>query len=264
MNSVIIGQYIPMDSWLHRLDPRSKCIFVFCMLILIFFANNVEGYTLLLFVGLLGVILSRISSLLFLRSMKLIIWMILFTTLFHLFFTQSGSIVLQTPILTIYEEGVRQAAIISVRFILLMIFASLLMFTTSPIDLTDGLESLLSPLRRWKFPVHEFAMMMSIALRFIPTLWAETDKIIKAQKARGADFESGNLYRRVKAYIPVLIPLMISSFRRAEDLATAMEARGYVGGVGRTKLRVLSIRRSDILLLVILSIVATALFWMRK
>lgn len=260
----MIGQYIPMESWLHRLDPRSKLIYVFCIMILVFFANNAGSYFLLLFVAFTGIYLSHISYSLFLRSLKTIIWIILFTALLHIFFTKGGSVVFQISFLTIYEEGLYQAILVSIRFILLVIFASLLTFTTSPIDLTDGLEKLFSPLRRLGFPAHEFAMMMSIALRFIPTLWAETDKIIKAQKARGADFESGNMLRRGRAYIPVLIPLLISSFRRAEDLAMAMEARCYIGGEGRTKLRILHMSRSDVLLLASFVVVASVLFWIRR
>lgn len=264
MNSVLIGQYIPVESWLHRLDPRSKLIFVFCMMILVFFANNAESYSLLLFVAIVGIYLSHISYLLFLRSLKTIIWIILFTALLHIFFTKGGSIVFQISFLRIYEEGLHQAILVSIRFVLLVVFASLLTFTTAPIDLTDGLEKLLSPLRRFGFPAHEFAMMMSIALRFIPTLWGETDKIIKAQKARGADFESGNMLRRGKAYIPVLIPLLISSFRRAEELAMAMEARCYAGGEGRTKLRVLYMSQSDVVLLASFVVVALLLLWIRR
>lgn len=264
MNSVVMGQYLPGNSFLHQLDSRTKLIFVFGSMILIFLANNPVTYTFLVSIALIGILFSQIPFILFLKSIRAVVWIVLFTVLLHLFLTKGGSIVVELPFLTIYEEGIRQAIFTSIRFILLVVFASLLTFTTSPIDLTDGLETLLSPLKRVHFPAHEFAMMMSIALRFIPTLWGETEKIIKAQKARGADFESGNLIRRGKAYIPVLIPLLISAFRRAEDLAMAMEARCYRGGEGRTKLRELRMTKQDLIVLLTLLSIAVLLVLFRK
>lgn len=184
-----------------------------------------------------------------LKSVKPVLWIILLTVMIHIFMTKGGEILFVWHWIEIQEEGVRQALLITIRLILLMMMASLLTLTTSPIDLTDGIERLFQPITRFGFPAHELAMMMSIALRFIPTLIEETDKIMKAQISRGADFEEGNVVKRVKNMVPLLIPLFVSAFRRAEELALAMEARGYRGGVGRTKLRELSWTRVDIVLL---------------
>jgi energy-coupling factor transport system permease protein len=264
MSRIMIGQYIPGNSILHHLDPRAKLLFVFAFLFLIFFANNVLTYA-ILYLFLIGAIwLSRISPKIFLGALKPVLFIIVLTSILHLTLTQGGQVVLITPIFTVYEEGIRQAVFISSRFLILVGVASLLSFTTSSLDLTDALEHLLGPLKRIRVPVHELALMMSIALRFIPTLWEETEKIKKAQLARGADLESGNVFKRLKSYIPIFIPLFLSSFRRAEELAMAMEARAYRGGVGRTKYRLLQYKLRDWLLIVLFLVVVIPIGWFRS
>lgn len=263
MSQIVIGQYIPGNSILHRLDPRAKLIFVFSFMFLIFFANNALTYVILYVFSFGAVSLSRISPKLFLGALKPVLFLIILTICLQLLFTHGGHVLLITPVIKIYEEGVRQAVFISSRFLILVIIASLLSFTTSSIDLTDALENLLNPLKRIRVPVHEIALMMSISLRFIPTLWEETEKIKKAQIARGAELESGNLFKRLKSYIPIFIPLFLSSFRRAEDLALAMEARAYRGAVGRTKYRLLQYSALDSILIVLFLLVAILIGWLR-
>lgn len=249
LSHIPIGQYVPGQSFIHRLDPRSKLLFVIFFIGLVFWAKEVSTYTLLIGFTVLALATSQISLSFFLRSLKPILWIILLTVFIHIFMTKGGEVLFTWKWIDIHEEGVRQAILITLRLILLMVMASLLTLTTSPIDLTDGIERLFGPLARFGFPAHELAMMMSIALRFIPTLIEETDKIMKAQVSRGADFESGNIAKRVKNMIPLLIPLFVSAFRRAEELALAMESRGYRGGEGRTKLRELAWSKRDLVLL---------------
>ncbi|PTM54653.1 energy-coupling factor transporter transmembrane component T family protein [Desmospora activa] len=264
LSNPILGQYVPGDSSLHRMDPRAKLIYVFLFMIVVFLANNGLTYGLLVVVTLTGLLLSGVPLLMVWRGLKPILFLIAFTAGLHLWMTRGGEVWVDWGWFTIYEEGVIQAVMIALRFLLLVVTGTLLTLTTSPIDLTDGLEKLLSPLTRVGVPAHELALMMSIALRFIPTLWEETDKIIKAQKARGASFESGGVWKRAKGFIAILIPLFISSFRRAEELAWAMEARGYQGGVGRTKLRELRYTRLDFLLWGVLTVVILALVGLRN
>ncbi|GGA53910.1 energy-coupling factor transporter transmembrane protein EcfT [Kroppenstedtia guangzhouensis] len=260
----ILGQYVPGDSPLHRLDPRAKLLFVFCFMVVVFLANNGASYGLLAGVTVLAVGLSGVPVWMILRGLKPILYLILLTAILHLWLTRGGGVILEWGPFIIHRNGALQAGWISLRFLILILMGTLLTLTTSPIALTDGLERLLSPLTRIGVPAHELALMMSIALRFIPTLWEETDKIIKAQRARGADFESGGLYKRAKSYLPVLIPLFISSFRRAEDLALAMEARGYRGGRGRTRIRELHWGRADTVSLLILALLTVGLLWLRN
>lgn len=236
LQNIAIGQYVPGQSFLHRADPRSKLLFIILFATLVFLANNTLTYSVLIAFTLFTVLLSRLSLSYILKSLKPVWILILFTVVLHIFITKGGTVYYQWGSFTIEQEGVRQAIFISLRLGLLVLISSLLTLTTSPIDLTEGLERLLGPFGKIGVPVHEIALMMSIALRFIPTLMEETDKIIKAQSARGADFTSGNLVRRAKNLVPIAIPLFISAFRRAEELALAMEARGYRGGVGRTRL----------------------------
>lgn len=264
MSRITIGQFIPGNSILHRLDPRAKLLFVFLFFFLIFLANNLATYLVLYFFIIFSVLLSRISIVLFLRSIKPILFIIIFTSILHLLLTKTGQVLLVTPLFTVYSGGVSQAIFISSRFLILVVMASLLTFTTSSLDLTDALEQLLKPLKRIRVPVHELALMMSIALRFIPTLWEETEKIMNAQLARGANLESGNIFKRLYAYIPIFIPLFLSSFRRAEELAMAMEARGYRGGVGRTKYRLLQYTYKDYSLIVIFLILGFTIGWLRR
>jgi energy-coupling factor transport system permease protein len=251
LSRIVIGQYIPGDSLLHRFDPRAKLLFVFFFFCFIFLANNIYSYLLLYAFVFLCMFVSKIRLRLFVGAIKSILFIIALTTVLHLLMTKGGEVLWTTPFLTIYEEGVRQAAFIASRFLLLVTMATLLTFTTSSLDLTDALERLLAPLKKIRVPVHELALMMSIALRFIPTLWEEMDKIKTAQIARGANLESGNLFKRLKAYIPIFIPLLLSAFRRAEELALAMEARAYRGGIGRSKYSLLQYQRRDMLLLIV-------------
>ena len=246
LQDITFGQFFPGNSILHRLDPRTKIILLFALMILIFAVKGAAAYSILSCATVILVLASKIPPLIILKSLKPLMWIILFTLAIHLV-SHDGEILAEFFIFKITDEGVRFGALISLRLILLIILSSLLTFTTSPLQLTDALEKLLSPLAKFGLPAHELAMMMTIALRFIPTLIEETDKIIKAQKSRGVDFESGNILRRLKMFVPVLVPLFLSSFRRADDLAMAMEARCYRGGTGRTHLKQLNFGRADLL-----------------
>ncbi len=264
MEKMIIGRYVPSESLIHRLDPRSKLIIIFLFVCIIFLANNVLTYVLIGFYTFFMLRLSRIPFRFLYAGLKPVLWLVLFTLLLQVFFTKEGNLLYEIGPLKIYEEGVRQGIFISMRFFFLVLMTSLLTLTTTPIEITDGLETLLHPLKKVRFPVHEMALMMSISLRFIPTLMQETDKIMKAQIARGVEFSSGPIRERIKAVIPLLIPLFVSSFKRAEELAIAMEARGYRGGEGRTKYRLLSWKFGDTLQLVILGLLTILLFLLRS
>ena len=263
MDKMIFGRYVPAESVLHRMDPRSKLIIIFLFVCIVFIANNTITYGILLAYTVLMVALSKIPIRFLLNGLIPILWLILFTLLIHLFFTREGNLLVDWGWIKIYEEGVRQGIFISMRFFLLILVTSLLTLTTTPIEITDGIEYLLAPLKKVKFPVHELALMMSISLRFIPTLMQETDIIMKAQTARGVDFSSGPIKDRMKAIVPLLIPLFISSFKRAEELAVAMEARGYRGGEGRTKYRQLSWNLADTLMIFLLAAVTVLLILFR-
>ncbi|MDF1509232.1 energy-coupling factor transporter transmembrane protein EcfT [Robertmurraya sp. DFI.2.37] len=264
MDKMIFGRYIPAESPLHRMDPRSKLILVFAFVCVVFIANNAITYGLLIVYTLFMVLSSKVPIRFLLGGLKLVLWLVLFTLILHLFFTKEGEIIFQWGWVMIYEEGLKKGIFISLRFFLLILMTSLLTLTTTPIEITDGIEILLDPLKKIKFPVHELALMMSISLRFIPTLMQETDKIMKAQTARGVEFSGGPVKERIKAIIPLLIPLFIGSFKRAEELAIAMEARGYRGGEGRTKYRQLRWGLVDTLMLVLLAVLAVALFFFRS
>lgn len=263
MDKMIFGRYIPVDSLIHRMDPRAKLILVFAFVAIVFIANNVVTYSILTVYCLLMVFSSKVPLRFIIRGLQIVLWLILFTFILHLFFTKEGDILFKWGIFTIYEGGLRQGIFISLRFFLLILMTSLLTLTTTPIEITDGLEALLHPLKKIKFPVHELALMMSISLRFIPTLMEETDKIMKAQTARGVDFSSGSIKERVKSLIPLLIPLFINSFKRAEELAIAMEARGYKGGEGRTKYRQLNWSGLDTGILLLLAFITCGLIFLR-
>lgn len=263
MDKMIFGRYIPADSVLHRMDPRSKLVLIFLFVCIVFLANNSLTYGTLLVYTIIMLSLSKISIRFIMTGLKPVLWLIIFTLILHLFLTKEGTLLFQWGWIEVYEEGVKQGVFISLRFFLLILMTSLLTLTTTPIEITDGLEELLGPLKRVKFPVHELALMMSISLRFIPTLMQETDKIMKAQAARGVDFTGGPVKDRVKAIIPLLIPLFISSFKRAEELAIAMEARGYRGGEGRTKYRQLSWGIRDTSMLLALGLVTALLAILR-
>ena len=248
LRDITIGQHFPGDSLVHRFDPRLKLVMTIVYIIMLFAASNPLGLTLsiLFLVAMYGV--AKIPFKLILKSLKPILPIVIFTAVLNLFFVSGeGEPLFHLWILTIYEEGVRYAILMAVRVMALIAGTSLLTYTTSPIVLTDAIEQLLKPLGKLHFPVHELAMMMSIALRFIPTLIEETDKIMNAQKARGADFETGSIIQRAKALVPILVPLFISAFRRADELATAMECRCYQGGEGRTKLKLLRFKRGDLI-----------------
>lgn len=263
LQNIAIGQYVPGQSFLHRADPRSKLLFIILFATLVFLANNAITYAILILFTLFVILLSRLSFSYILKSLKPVWLLILLTVVLHIFITKGGTVYFQYGGFTVEEEGVRQAIFISLRLGLLILVSSLLTLTTSPIDLTEGLERLLKPFGKIGVPVHEIALMMSIAIRFIPTLMEETDKIIKAQTARGADFTSGNLVRRAKNMLPIAIPLFVSAFRRAEDLALAMEARGYRGGVGRTRLNKLRFSWRDICIAVASVVLILAVGWWR-
>ena len=236
LKDITLGQYFPGDTFLHRLDPRTKLIAVVLYIIALFSARYFLTYGILLLFLSIAVITSNVKLKTILRGVRPIVVIVIITALLNLFYTPGVPLV-KFWVFTITKEGIFSACFMVIRIIMLIVGTLLLTYTTSPILLTDGLERLLSPLKKIKVPVHELSMMMSIALRFIPTLIEETDKIMNAQKARGADFETGGLIKRAKALLPLLVPLFISAFRRADELATAMECRCYHGGEGRTRLR---------------------------
>ena len=250
LKDITLGQYFPGSTVVHRLDPRTKLLMVVLYIVALFLAKWWVSYGLMLAFLVTAVVLSRIRPKALFRGLKPLLIIIIFTALINLFYSD-GQVLVQFWIFRITREGILQAVFLVLRIMMLVMGTFLLTYTTSPIALTDGLESLLSPLKKIRFPVHELAMMMSIALRFIPTLIEETDKIISAQKARGADFETGNLIRRAKALVPILVPLFVSAFRRADELATAMECRCYHGGEGRTKMKQLHYRLRDIVTLLL-------------
>lgn len=256
VKDITIGQYIYRDSFVHKLDPRTKILVSMFFMIGIFFIRNYYEYIFVLLITAFTIYLSKIPLRKILKGLKPILPLIMLTIIMNMFFTR-GEAVFSLFFLKVTWEGLSLAAFMSTRIIFLIIFTSLLTLTTSPINLTHGIEGLLKPLKKIKVPVHEIAMMMSIALRFIPTLIDETDKIMKAQKARGADFESGNIIKKTKSLIPVLIPLFISAFTRADELAMAMEARGYRGDEGRTRFKDLCYRFTDyVVILFFVSIIA--------
>ncbi len=249
---VTIGQYYGTGSVIHKLDPRAKLLFVLMFIISIFVAKDVYAFAFLALVVIASVLISRVPVRLVFKGLKPLVIIILFTSVLNIFLTKGEDLLFTKEIIkdlwtvNIYKEGLINAALLALRIIILLMGTSIYFsYTTTPIELTDGLERGLAPLKKIKVPVHEFAMMMTIALRFIPTLIDETIKIMNAQKARGADFSTGGLIKRAKALIPIIIPLFVSSFRRAEELATAMECRCYHGGNGRTRMNVLKMKIRD-------------------
>ena len=245
LKDITLGQYFPGNSFIHRLDPRTKLIMLIVYIVALFVAVSWVSYAVMLAFLIGCIAISQIPPKSIVRGMKPMVMILAFTAILNLFMTQGETVLVKFWIITITLEGVVRAIQMMVRILMLITGTFLLTYTTSPIALTDGLESLLSPLKKLHLPVHELAMMMCIALRFIPTLIEETDKIMSAQKARGADFETGKLMDRVKALVPILIPLFISACRRAAELATAMECRCYHGGEGRTKMKLLRYSRLD-------------------
>lgn len=255
MKNITLGQYYAVDSPIHRLDPRVKIVLALLYIVVVFLSNTVLSMALLLISALVLILLSKIPVKVVLRSIKSLIFIIAFTSLIHIFFSDGNgeAPLVEFGFITIYLEGIINAVKLIVRIVVLIVGSSILLtYTTTPIALTDGIERLLSPLKKIGVPVHDFAMIMTIALRFIPTLMEEADKIMNAQKARGADFSNGSLIQRAKALIPILIPLFSSSIRHALDLATAMECRCYKGGEGRTRMKILKCRASDIIAIFLL------------
>lgn len=262
IRDITIGQYYPSNSCIHHLDVRTKIIASLLWIVGLFCIGSWWGYAFAALCLAVVIFLSHVPFKFIVKGLKGIVFILVFTAVLNMFFTSSGDILFQWKFIKITNVGLRTAIMTVIRLVLLIIGTSLLMFTTSPIELTDGIESLLKPLTVIKVPAHEIAMMMSIALRFIPILLEETDKIMKAQMARGADFESGNLIQRVKAYIPILVPLFLSAFRRAEELAMAMEARCYRGGVGRTRMNKLTYKMQDYISFVIMFAFVGVCIWL--
>ena len=245
LKDITLGQFFPGQSVIHRLDPRTKLVMLVVYIVALFLAESWVSYGLMFLFLVTVILLSTIPLKSILRGMKPLVMILIFTGVLNLFFTQDGDVIFHFWIFTVTTGGFSRAVMMMSRILMLITGTFLLTYTTSPIALTDGLESLMKPLKRIGVPVHELSMMMCIALRFIPTLIEETDKIMCAQKARGADFETGSLMERAKALIPILVPLFISAFRRADELATAMECRCYQGGEGRTKMKLLRYHRED-------------------
>ena len=263
LKDITLGQFFPGKSVVHRLDPRTKLVMLVAYIVALFVASSWVAYALCFAFLALSILVSRIPLKAILNGLKPLMFILVFTGVLNIFFTP-GEALWSFGFVSVTKEGLLQAAKMISRIMMLIMATFLLTYTTSPIALTDGLESLLGPLKHIKVPVHELSMMMCIALRFIPTLIEETDKIMSAQKARGADFENGNLLQKVKALVPILVPLFISAFRRADELATAMECRCYQGGEGRTKMKQLFYRRNDYLTYALGAVLITAVIMLAK
>ncbi|MDE5584401.1 MAG: energy-coupling factor transporter transmembrane protein EcfT [Ruminococcus sp.] len=251
LKDITIGQYFPSDSLIHRLDPRFKIVITFIFIVMLFTGRSLVSLGIGAIYTFTAVFVSKIPLKMFVRSIKPLMPFLIITAFINILFANGGDVVFKWRFIKITSDGINVSVFMIIRIILLLMGTSLLTYTTSPITLTDAVERLLSPLKKLKFPVHELAMMMSIALRFIPLLIEETDRIISAQKARGAEIDSGNIVNRARNLIPVLIPLFISAFRRADELATAMECRCYCGGEGRTRLRQLKSAPRDYIALAV-------------
>ena len=264
MDKLILGRYIPGNSLIHRLDPRSKLIAMILYIIIVFWANNFITNLIMLTFTLVVIFLSQVKLNFFFNGIKPMVGIILFTTIFQMLFTQGGEVFLSLWIIKITSYGLSQAALIFMRFLLIILFSTLLTLTTTPLSLADAVESLLKPLERLKVPAHEIGLMLSLSLRFVPTLMDDTTRIMNAQRARGVDFGEGNLIQKVKSIIPILIPLFASSFKRADALAIAMEARGYQGGDGRTKYRLLRWTTKDSLTILVIISLGIFLFFLKN
>ena len=263
MLDITLGQYYPGNSFIHRLDPRTKILSTLLLIVAVFLANTAIGYAALCAMVLFIILVSCLPFMLVLKSVKPLLFIIVLTLVLHAVMGQGEHVLYQWKFIKVTEEGLQLGVQMAMRLILLLMISSILTFTTSPIVLTDGIEALLRPFRVIGVPAHELAMMMTIALRFIPTLMEETDRIIKAQTARGADFSGGNLLVRAKNMLPILVPLFISAFRRADDLAVAMEARCYRGGEGRTRMHQLAYRSGDVMAFVFAFIMIGLLAFLR-
>ena len=245
LDKLLLGRYLQGDSFIHRLDPRTKFLATFLFIIIVFLANNWLTYFILAIFTMIALLASKIPMRFFWNGVKPLLWVILFTVVLQMVFTTGGDVYVEWAFIKITSYGVINAIFIFLRFMFIIFISTLMTLTTPPLQIADAMESIMKPLGKIGVPVHEIALMLSIALRFVPTLMDEAQKIMNAQRARGVDFGEGNLFEQMKAIIPILIPLFVSSFNRAEDLATAMEARGYQGGTGRSKYRVLTYGKID-------------------
>lgn len=264
MDKLILGRYVPGNSLIHHLDPRSKLLAMIIFIMIVFWANNLVTNLIMLAFTLLAVLLSKIKLSFFLNGVKPMIGIILFTTFFQMFFTHGGDTLFLLWIFKVTTYGLNQATLIFMRFLLIIFFSTLLTLTTTPLSLSDAVEALLKPLEPLKVPAHEIGLMLSLSLRFVPTLMDDTTRIMNAQRARGVDFGEGNLIQKVKSIIPILIPLFASSFKRADALAIAMEARGYQGGNGRTKYRILQWKLQDTVTIFVMFSLAALLFFLKS
>ena len=264
LKDITLGQFFPGNTIVHKLDPRTKLVLMIAYITALFMSRGLPAYILMFTVLVACLILSKIKPKSILRGLRPIFIIIIITVLLNIFLTRGENLLFEFGIIRIYREGLITAIFMATRLIMLIICTFLLTYTTSPITLTDGLEQMLNPLKKIRVPVHEFAMMMSIALRFIPTLIEETDKIMSAQKSRGADFETGGLVKRAKAILPLIIPLFISAFRRAYELATAMESRCYNGGEGRTRMKVMKMVVRDYIAFICGALVIAAVVYLNS
>ena len=266
MRDIAFGQYYPAKSFVHNMDPRVKILLSIAYIVAVFLVAPFHylGFAACLLFVIIATLFSKVPFLRILKSIKAVLFFVILSAVLQIFFNTNGNLLWSWGIIKITDEGLFNAGFIVARITLIVMGASLLTFTTTPVELADGIESLMYPLKFIKFPVHDFALVMSIALRFIPTLIEETDRIIKAQKARGADFESGNIFRRAKALIPVLIPLLISSLRRADELADAMDARCYSGSDERTRYKKMKITYRDVLGFLVVAGLITGVVFLHK
>ena len=264
MDNMILGRYIPGNSIIHRLDPRSKLVAMILLIIISFWANNPITNLILFIATGIFVVLSEVPLSFFIKGLRSMFFLIAFTTLFQLFFISGGHVLFEMGFIKITSYGIEQAGIIFCRFVLIIFFSTLLTLTTMPLSLATAVESLLGPLKRFKVPVHEIGLMLSMSLRFVPTLMDDTIRIMNAQKARGVDFGEGNIIQKVKAMIPILIPLFATSLKRADSLATAMEARGYQGGNGRSQYRQLNWMNKDSVALLLVCVLGLILFLLKS
>ena len=264
MDNMILGRYIPGNSIIHRLDPRSKLVAMILLIIISFWANNPITNLILFIATGIFVVLSEVPLSFFIKGLRSMFFLIAFTTLFQLFFISGGHVLFEMGFIKITSYGIEQAGIIFCRFVLIIFFSTLLTLTTMPLSLATAVESLLGPLKRFKVPVHEIGLMLSMSLRFVPTLMDDTIRIMNAQKARGVDFGEGNIIQKVKAMIPILIPLFATSLKRADSLATAMEARGYQGGNGRSQYRQLNWMNRDSIALLFVCVLGAILFLLKS
>ena len=266
MKDVTFGQYYPAKSFVHKMDARIKLLLTIAYIVAVFLVKEFHflGFAACLLVVVIATIFSKVPFMKMLKSIRAILFFVILSAILQIFFNSDGNVLVEWWKIKITDIGLLKAGFITARITLIILGASLLTFTTSPVELADGIESLLTPLKWIKFPVHEFALIMSIAIRFIPTLLEETDRIIKAQKARGADFESGNVFKRAKALIPVLIPLLIGSFRRADELADAMDARCYAGSKNRTKYKKMTLSYRDLIGTILIAGLITGVVFLNK